>query len=172
VHPISDDRLVFSVPQRRAFFARVVERTRANVPPELGGFSARPAFNLVKIAYENDRVHYEVAVDNAHRSLEIGLHFEDGPVSTVAYLGHLGREIVELKHVLGPAIELERWTASWGRLYELWPLASLERGVADETAARLAAYITTLQPRLLAAAIAAERSAEPARTGPWRHFKR
>src|SRR5262249_15218653 len=105
-------------------------------------------------------------------SLEIGLHFEDGPASTLAYLDHFGHQIVELKHLLGSEIELERWTVSWGRIYELWPLESLSRTTADQTAARLATYVTTLQPRLLAASVAPERSANPTPHGPWRHFKR
>lgn len=157
----SGDRLSFSVAQRNAFFARVVERTRQHVPVELVGFSARPAFNLVKLAYGNERVHYEVAVDNSRRLLEIALHFEDGPISTLAYLRWFDPQIVELKDLLGPEIELERWTVSWGRLYELWPLESLARPVADRVAARLGAYITTLQPRVDEAGIKPERSAQP-----------
>jgi hypothetical protein len=168
----AEERLVFSVPERRAFFGRVIERTRTGLSPELGAFTARPVFNLVKLSYENERVHYEVAIDNARRLLEIGLHFEDGPASTLAYLDHFGRQIVELKHLLGPEIELERWTASWGRLYELWPLDTLARTTADRAAARLATYIATLQPRLLAAEVKPERSADPSPRGPWRRFKR
>jgi hypothetical protein len=118
-------------------------------------------FNLMKIAYANDRVHYEVAIDNGRRLLEIALHFEDGPLSTLAYLTLLDRRIVELKHQLGHEIELERWTVSWGRLYELWPLETLDRPVADRVAARLTDYINTLQPLIDASDIPPERSAQP-----------
>lgn len=173
VHPPSPsgDRLSFSVAQRYAFFGRVVERTRQYLPPELAAFSARPAFHLVKLAYGNERIHYEVAVDNSRRLLEIALHFEDGPISTLAYLRWFDPQIVELKDLLGPEIELERWTMSWGRLYELWPLESLARPVADRVAVRLGTYITTLQPRVEEAGITPERSAQPS-TGRFRPRRR
>ena len=157
-----ENRLVFSVRERNAFFARVTERLQKTLPNELSGYTARPMFNLMKVTYQNEKVHYEIAIDNTRRALEIALHFEDGPVSTAAYLAFFDRQIVELKDLLGQEIELERWTVSWGRIYELWPLTTLSRPVADQAAARLADYIKILQPRLDAAAVRAERSAQPA----------
>lgn len=155
------DRPSFSVSQRTAFFAQVIERTRRQVPAEFAAFTARPMFNLVKLAFDNDRVHYEVAVDSSRRQLEIALHFEDGPASTLEYLRWFDRQIIELKDLLGPDIELERWTMSWGRIYELWPLESLGQPVADRAAARLGTYIATLQPRVVEAKVRPERSAQP-----------
>ena len=69
--------------------------------------------------------------------IEVGLHFEDGPVSTAAYLAYFDAHIVERKHELGPELELERWTPSWGRIYELVPLTRLDGrpGRADRPAA-------------------------------------
>lgn len=163
-------RVSFPMKVRDSFFARVTRSLRAELPPELARFTARPMFNLIKIAFDNERVHYEVAFDIDRRLLEIALHFEDGPVSTAAYLHLLDRQIVELKHQLGHQVELERWTTSWGRLYEIWPLTSLDREVADQVATRLVTYITVLQPLVEAAGIAPERSVEPPSTerGPWR----
>jgi hypothetical protein len=163
-------KLTFSMKTRDAFFARVTTQLRSQLPAEYASFTARPMFNLMKIAFDNERVHYEVAFDNVRRSLEIALHFEDGPVSTVAYLRYMDQRIVELKHVMGHEIELERWTLTWGRIYEIWPLESLDRPVADRVATRLTTYITTLQPLVLASGIAPERSAQPAQ--PRGHWKR
>jgi hypothetical protein len=163
-------RLSFPMKVRDSFFARVTSSLRAGLPPELARFKARPMFNLMKVAYANERVHYEVAFDIERRLLEIALHFEDGPVSTSAYLHLLDRQIVEIKHELGHEVELERWTATWGRLYEIWQLTTLDRDVADRVAERLAAYITLLQPLIEEAGIAPERSAEQGATGhgSWR----
>ncbi len=105
--------------------------------------------------------------------IEIGLHFEDGPLSTAAYLAHFDRHIVELKHALGPQVELERWTSSWGHLYELAPLTRLDAAAVERTAARLAAIIMALQPLVETAGVAPEHSAvavEPG--GPWRKWRR
>ncbi len=154
----SSPKLSFNMKTRGIFFDRVAAKLRASLPAELKTFSSKPAFNLMKIAYENERVHFEVAFDVTRETMEIALHFEDGPVSTASYLLYFDRRIVELKDLLGPEIDLERWTMSWGRIYEIWPLTSLDREVADRSATRLHEYITILQPLLYAADIAPERS--------------
>ena len=116
--------------------------------------------HLVKIFYGNERVHYEVWTNRQRGLTEIGLHFEDGPVSTAAYLRYFDTRIVALKHELGPALELERWTTSWGHLFEVAPLEALDQRVARRTAHRLAAMINVLQPLVAEADIPPERSAQ------------
>src|SRR5687767_6638763 len=155
-------RLSFSVATRNEFFRRVTDQLSRRLPPEHAEFTARPMFNLMKVAYANERVHYEIAIDVHRKLLEVALHFEDGPASSLAYLHFFDSRILELKHVLGHEIELERWTVSWARIYELWPLEFLDRAMADRVAARLTSYITTLQPLVDAALVPPERSAQPA----------
>lgn len=170
----SGDRPSFSVASRNAFFNRIAAQLANHLPPAHSRFTARPLFNLMKVAYANERIHYEIAIDLEHRAIEVALHFEDGPVSTLAYLAYLDDRILELKHLLGHQIELERWTASWGRLYELWPLDTLDQAAADRIALRLAEYIRTLQPLVDASGIRPERSAESRgeRRGRWRRSSR
>lgn len=167
---LANPKLVFSMKSRNAFFARVATQLRKAVPVSYAGFTARPLFNLMKIAFDNDRVHYEVAFDNARRRLEVALHFEDGPVSTLAYLDFFGTRILELKESLGHEVEIERWTLSWGRIYEIWTLESLDQRTADRVASRLARYIALLQPLVEQANIAPERSAD--RDQPRRVFRK
>jgi hypothetical protein len=158
---------------RRDFFADVVSRLRTKLPKELAAFRVAGTSNLLKIFYANERIHYEVWTNSALGLIEIGLHFEDGPFSTAAYLAHFDRHIVELKHELGPQVELERWTMSWGHLFELVPLTRLDARVVDRTALRLAHLITTLQPLVEAAAVAPERAIEaPRATRTWRGSQR
>jgi hypothetical protein len=140
---------------RRDFFATVVSELRAALPPERSAFRHRANTMLLKIDYGNERVHYEVWTDGARNRIEIGLHFEDGAASTAAYLAYFDSRIVEVKHHLGPEIELERWTASWGHLFESAPLARLDRGLAGSVAARLAAQIAVLQPMVEEAGVPA-----------------
>lgn len=155
-------RLSFSVASRNAFFKRIGEQLARRLPSELAGFTARPYFNIMKVSYANERVHYEVAFDIHRRTMEIALHFEDGPISTLAYLSYFDQRILELKHTLGHQIELERWTVSWGRIYEIWPFDDLDTTTAERVAVRLAEYIAILQPLVEACGIAPERSAQPA----------
>lgn len=158
---------------RRDFFATVVERLRTELPEDLAAFRFKTTISLLKVYYGNERVHYEVWTNGSRRTLEIGLHFEDGPISTAAYLAHFDRIIVELKHDLGPDVELERWTATWGHLYEVAPLTALDPALVEHTVSRLRSMIATLQPLVEAAAIAPERSSSPAEPrGPWRKWRR
>ena len=159
---------------RRDFFAAVVERLRVTLPAELADFRHAANLSLLKVYYGNERVHFEVWASSEHHSIEIGLHFEDGPLSTAAFLTYFDGLIVELKHTLGPEMELERWTPSWGHLYEHWPLDPLTNALAGRVAQRLVRLITTLQPLVDAAAVAPERTAQHSdeQRGAWRHWRR
>ncbi|MCC6314628.1 MAG: hypothetical protein IT337_11525 [Thermomicrobiales bacterium] len=158
---------------RRDFFGAVVARLRARLPESLVDFQHRANSSLLKLSYANERVHYEVWTDGTREQIEIGLHFEDGPVSTAAYLAFFDHHIVELKHDLGPQLELERWTSTWGHLYELHPLVRLDDMLAERVAERLAAIITAAQPLVDAAGVPAERSAMAAEPrGPWRAWRK
>ena len=154
---------------RRDFFAAVVADARANLPPELARFRHRVNPMLLKLDYGNDRIHFEVWPDGARGRVEIGLHFEDGPASTTAYLAFFDQRIVEIKHLLGPQIELERWTSSWGHLFESEQLVRLDPRFAETVARRLADQIVVLQPMVEEAAIPpAQRDYTPGDRGRWR----
>jgi hypothetical protein len=158
---------------RREFFAAIVAEVRAALPPNLSGFRHRANSMLLKIDYGNDRIHYEVWTDGARSRVEIGLHFEDGPASTAAYLAFFDARIVEIKHQLGPQVELERWTASWGHLFESVPLGRLDRGFVKSVSGRMVAHIATLQPLVEEAAIpAGQRDFQPGDRGRWRRRAR
>ena len=123
---------------------------------------------LLKLDYGHDRIHYEVWADATRGRLEIGLHFEDGQASTAAYLAYFDARIVEIKHLLGPETELERWTASWGHLFASEPLGRLDRNFAQSVARRLAAQIAVLQPMVEEAAIPLElRDQAQVKRGRW-----
>lgn len=126
---------------------------------------------LLKLDFGNERVHYEVWTDGGRGRIEIGLHFEDGPASTAAYLAFFDARIVEIKHHLGWEVELERWTLSWGHLFESIPLVPLDRRFAAHVANRLARQIALLQPMVEEAAIpAGYHDSSPARRR-WRNRK-
>jgi len=133
---------------RRDFFSDLADAMRR----ELGDTRAvevRQTMNLLKLSYgDNYRVHYEVWINTEKGYVELGLHFEDGPVSTERLLRHFDVHILELKHELGPQAELERWTQSWGHLYELHPVEPLTAAFVARLAGRLTAYVTLLQPLL------------------------
>jgi hypothetical protein len=109
-------------------------------------FTHSGSFNLMKVWYDYQRIHFEVVLDQQINRIEVGLHFEDGPASSLAYIDVLDRRILELKETLGYQTELERWTQSWARMYELHPLTELTDAVTENMACRLDLYIRTLWP--------------------------
>jgi hypothetical protein len=154
---VSSSRVVYPVQARRAFFAGIVRELRDGLPPEYQGFRHRGDFNLMKVWFDHYRVHYEVVIDQQIGMIEIGLHFEDGPASTLGFLALLDARILEIKDRLGPEVELERWTQSWGRIYDLRPLTTLDDRTTVPCGKRLVDFITILQPMIDASGIRLER---------------
>ncbi|HEX2282130.1 MAG TPA: hypothetical protein VHG52_10265 [Thermomicrobiales bacterium] len=135
--------------KRREFFEDVTDAVRASLSGEMQAFHARHTMNLLKIHYgANYRIHYEAWINTNTGFVELGLHFEDGPESTGRLLEHFDRYIVEIKHELGAHCELERWTKSWGHLYETHPIRPLTDDFVEEIADRLVRMIDVLQPIL------------------------
>jgi hypothetical protein len=151
------DRHIITVPARKAFFHGIVDLLHRDLPVGLRGFHHRGDFNLMKVWFDHYRIHYEVVIDQQIGKIEIGLHFEDGPVSSLAYLALLDRRILEIKDRFGPGLELERWTQSWARIYELRQLTHVDGRVTEDCGARLAELITYLQPIVASAEIRLER---------------
>jgi hypothetical protein len=133
---------------RREFFAAIREELARRLPPELSGFTSRANMSQIKLYYHAPRIHYEVWVNSRDGHIEIALHFEDGPESTAQLIRHFDRFIVEIKHTVGPDVELERWTNSWGRIYQLLPTQPLTEDLAVEVSERLSIMMRTLEPLL------------------------
>lgn len=133
---------------RREFFHDVAQQVLASLPEDLRGFQTSATQNLLKLHYGHPRLHYEVWANARDQHIEVGLHFEDGPESTEHLIAFFDGYIVEIKHELGPEVELERWTQSWGHLYQLLPYQPLTDALARDVADRLARMIALLQPLL------------------------
>lgn len=133
---------------RRDFFHDVVEAVRPLLPESLRGFHSYTTRNLLKLSYGQSRIHYEVWANARDRHIEIGLHFEDGPDSTEALIRYLDANILEIKHELGAGFELERWTNSWGHLFQLMPYQPLTDDLTRQISITLAHLISLLQPML------------------------
>jgi hypothetical protein len=135
--------------KRREFFTALTDAVRGKLDGELQAFHARHTMNLLKIHFgENYRIHFETWINTDTGFVELGLHFEDGPESTTRLLEYFDQFVVEIKHELGTHVELERWTKSWGHLYETHPIQPLTPAFVDELAGRMARMIEVLQPIL------------------------
>jgi hypothetical protein len=133
---------------RREFFAAVRDRVHERLPVELRDFRLQTGHGQMKLSYRNHKLHYEVWTNGRDQHIEIGLHFENGPESTERLIHFFDQHILEIKHELGPEVELERWTNSWGRIFRLLPYQPLTESLAIDVGDQLRDMIVLLQPLL------------------------
>lgn len=133
---------------RREFFAAVRDRAREQLPEHLAGFRVQTTHRQMKLYYARHRLHYEVWTNGRDQHIEIGLHFEEGREMTEWLIRYFDRDILEIKHELGPQVELERWTNAWGRIFQLLPYQPLTEELATDVGDRLARMVAVLQPLL------------------------
>jgi hypothetical protein len=152
------------------FLDGVVERVRTTLPPEWAGFQTRRQAHLVKLWYQEPRLHYEVWPVGGRGLLEAGLHFEADPTMNFHLLQRFDPHIVWLKATLDGAVDLEQWTSSWGHLYHVFPAPKLDSALQATVASWLARLILVAEPLLQAALSDLGPVAAPARPArPWRY---
>src|SRR4029079_17769106 len=95
-------RITIPMATRKDFYTGIARRLMTLLPPELRDFRHRGEFTLMKIWSDHYRIHYEVVLDQQINKIELGLHFEDGPASSLAFLTLLDGRILEIKDHLGP----------------------------------------------------------------------
>jgi len=128
--------------QLQPFLQLVLSCIEAETSPELRPWHARQRHAMLQIHYGNPRVHYELWLQSRSGRVEIGLHFEDEPERNQRWCALFAGRVLELLEALGPAVELEEWTANWARLHLTVPLRPLDGPFAAELAERFGRLIT------------------------------
>ena len=96
----------------------------------------------------NKQLHYEVWIRDRLAVIEVGLHFEADPLTNARLLAAFRAHERSIRRGLGPDVRIEAWDRGWARVWEPVPLAALDRSFLERIGARIAAYITTLEPLL------------------------
>jgi hypothetical protein len=129
------------------FMALIQDRTLALLPDPLrDACTHRVRFVWLQVHFHSPKVHYEVCLTRKTERIEIGLHFEGPRDFSYRWAELIAAHMPEIASQLGPAYELEEWTASWARLHETIPYDPPSEPLAAEIAARLARLITVCQP--------------------------
>ncbi len=129
------------------FLERFVAGLRPALPAELQGFSERYQGALVKVYYGDSGVHYEIWL-RSNGLLEIGLHFEASQETNERLLRYFSERAIEVIGQLGPQVDIEQWTKSWGRVHQTVSFTSPDEKLLAEAIERMAAMIAVLQPML------------------------
>ena len=130
----------------RPFLEEVRDSAVAALPASLGTPHSRVVFTSLQLHFGDPRLHYEVWPVRKTGRLELGLHLEGPQEWSRALAMRLAAHADELRAALGPAYELEDWTASWCRLHRTLPLRRLDAALAAEVGESLAALIVAAEP--------------------------
>ena len=133
----------------KEFLETLPELVRAQLPPDLSEFHVHPRVtSLTKFYYERATVHYEVAVQKRHQTVEVGLHFEGDHENNFRQLELLQSLSADIRSSLGEDIEIEEWVRGWTRAYELLPLEPLTDDFLVEVSFKMSGMIRALEPLL------------------------
>ncbi len=121
------------------------------VPPllraELRDFRSNARWVIVQFHYGNRDIHYEAWHRARERTIEIGLHFEADEMTNARLLGAFRTHERAIHRAL-PDARLEEWDKGWTRIWEPVAAETLDEALQRDVAARLARYVSTLEPIL------------------------
>lgn len=136
------------------FFEQVLDALAGSVPPDLGRLRSWVHRRGLKVWFDEPHPeHYEAQLlrHDGEELLEIGFHAEHPKVAlNQAAITRLATSEKAWRAVLGaePVAGEFIGRTTWRRVSECWPTAGLDDiDGAIEVAARLADYITALEPR-------------------------
>ena len=132
----------------RDFLGRVRDETVTALADRHGPPQARIVFSSLQLHFTDPHLHYEVWPVRKTGLIEIGLHLEGPQEWSRDLAAQLAARADDLRCALGPAYELEDWTASWCRLHRTLPLRTLTEPLVEEVAAALAQLIDGVEPVL------------------------
>jgi hypothetical protein len=133
---------------RRQVLIQAADVLRGKLPAGLKDYDYRLFGSWLKVFYGEPRVHFELWFYGHDARYEIGLHFEADQQTNRMLLDYFDSRLVEVKDELGPEIELEQWTKTWSRLYEVHPVISDDAILLERATDRMAEVIRVLQPLL------------------------
>lgn len=129
----------------RAVFRKIPALLRQELPPALHDFEWRASSSMAKAWYGNKTLHYEIWVRPSLKVVELGLHFECDPLTNARLGGAFRARSKQIVRALGRGTRIEEWDRGWSRVWEQFPLASLDE---DALARRFVAYVRALEPIL------------------------
>lgn len=128
------------------FLQGIADHTRQMLPAGYRDFKSRRRGSLIQIWYGRPQIHYEVWVQGQRSRIEVGLHLESKRPLNDSVLRHLAERFVAVQAELGPAVELEQWTQSWGRVHRFVPYDRLDESLCRTVGDELARMIAVLEP--------------------------
>ncbi len=131
----------------RSFLRSLPDMIVPRIDRDLRRFRISARWVIVQLYYGNRDIHYEAWHRGGERTIEIGLHFEADEMTNARLLGAF-RSHERAIHRALPNARLEEWDKGWTRIWEPVAAQTLDEALQRDVAARIARYITTLEPIL------------------------
>jgi hypothetical protein len=122
----------------------VQEGTRADYP----AFHSIAWSFMAQLWSGNRQLHYEAWIRDRLGVIEVGLHFEADALTNARLLAAFRARERAIRRALGPAVRIEGWDKGWARVWEPVQLVTLDKSFLQRVGARIAAYVTALEPVL------------------------
>lgn len=124
----------------------------SHLPPGMPEPERRVMWTILQFHFGDPDVHFELQPQMGRGVVEMGLHFEGTPVANEAWVEAIGARAGHLLAELGPAWELEEWTASWRRLHRPYRFEKLTGALGREVGDELLKGMAVLAPVVRACA--------------------
>lgn len=133
----------------REFLFFTEDLALAALPDSLPRPERKVMWTILQLHFGNPNVHFEIQPQANRRVVELGLHFEGPLEANEAWAAHISANAGDVLYALGPAWELEEWTATWRRLHRTYPFERLTTALGRTIAEELAKALVALHPLVL-----------------------
>ncbi|MCA9824004.1 MAG: hypothetical protein KC482_10950 [Dehalococcoidia bacterium] len=130
----------------REFLFACEDRAMAQLPSSVPQPERKVMWTILQLHYGDPFVHFEIQPQVSRGQVELGLHFEGVLDKNEEWAQRIANLAAPIAGTLGPAWELEEWTASWRRLHRVFHFDRLTSVLASEVAEQYALLIGTLHP--------------------------
>ena len=134
----------------RTFLRGVVDKVQEEIPADFSPIHSTAYSYMAQMWSGNKQLHYEAWIRDRLGVIELGLHFEADALTNARLLAAFRARERSIRRALGPDVRIEGWDKGWARVWEPVALVTLDRPFLDHIGTRIAAYVTALEPILLA----------------------
>ena len=132
--------------QAREFLFYVEDLALAALAADVPRPERKVMWTILQLSWGHPAAHIEIQPQPTRSLVELGLHFEASAEENETWAQRVADNAGELQAALGPAWELEEWTASWRRLHRTYRCEHLDGVLGREVAAELSKAIALLWP--------------------------
>jgi len=134
----------------RTFLRSVIKIVVDEVPSDFPAFHSTAYSYMAQMWSGNKQLHYEAWIRDRLGVIELGLHFEADALTNARLLAAFRARERSIRRALGTDVRIEGWDKGWARVWEPVALVTLDGPFLDHIGTRISAYVTALEPILLA----------------------